>query len=96
MKDMFPQYGKAKELQEILEELAIFCGMSMANPDNVRVILPRKVIDAFSLSMYAKERVVIPNTLPLVSLPTLKMYCCEGNIYLHSLEENEEAIKGLV
>lgn len=60
MNDILDGYGPQKDLQEILEELVTWCSqqsVSKEKPD-ITVILPKAIVDNYSLTFRAKERIV--------------------------------------
>ncbi len=93
------EYGEQKSLQEILEDLLVYCAANMANVDEIRVILPQKAIDAFNLQFYAKERVTLTGSVSVQDqvepLPTICKWKYSGCIHIHSIEGNEETIRAL-
>jgi hypothetical protein len=88
------EYGEQKGLQEILEDLALYCARNMAQTDGIRVILPKKAVEAFNVTLNAKERIVLTGPVPEMDLDT--KWTSSGCITIHVIEDNEEAIKGLV
>lgn len=48
------------DLQQILEELAVYCAMQTGNTNQkIKVVLPRAVIERFSAQFTAKEKYAI-------------------------------------
>lgn len=90
------EYGETKSLQEILEELALYCAVNMADPNGIRVIIPKKALEAFSRSFAAKERIVLTGDAPKSNSTITAVWNSSGCVRIHTLEENEEVIKGLI
>ena len=94
---MNSEYGEQKSLQEILEELVVYCASVSTGINRIQVILPQNILDSYSLSMAAKERIVLfgaPQTVGPNHVKSINFN--SGIVTLHSYENNEEAIKGLV
>ena len=95
---MFEEYGKEEDLTEILERLVLYCAINMANPNGIRVILPKKAIEAYNRSLKAKQYdAVLTNEILKNKENTLSEHMTSnGSVWVHTIEGNEEAIKGLV
>lgn len=82
-KNLLKGYGKTMGLHEILEELVIYCNSVGVSNADIKLILPKAIIDQFSLSFRAKERTVsIPNLGKATNLR--KIVCSGGTVELHS------------
>lgn len=91
----FKEYSNDLSLQNILEELSLYCMHNMIDANGIRIILPKKVIEKHSLSFKPVEKIVVGSVEE--KDPVIKtQHFAGGIIHLHSLEENEEIIKGLV
>lgn len=93
----FSEYGEEKSLQGILEDLVLYCAMNMANPKNIRVILPKKAIESHNKSVDAKQKVTLTDKDLLKNeVVIMPQWTSQGSIWIHAIEDNEEIIQGLV
>lgn len=91
---MSNEYGQEKGLQEILEDLVVYCALNMARTDGIRVILPQRAIDAHNLTFSKKERIVLSGPVPELKGDEPK-FTSSGCIHIHSIEDNQSLLKEL-
>lgn len=88
-------YTDETSLTEILELLTLHCSLMGLDNPKVQIILPKTVLDAYSLTFSAKERIRFlgePQPDPEeVELKTL--YTCDGIVELFSDEKASVLIK---
>lgn len=51
------EYGKEKDLGEILQELINYCALTGSYNPNIMIALPENTLNAFSSKLYPKERI---------------------------------------
>lgn len=91
-KEQFAEYGGEKSLQEILEELSLYCSINFADvhENNIKLILPDKILKQYTKTMFAKERIVIKGNIvqePVV-LEHPVLWIAGGTVALFSLDEH--------
>lgn len=96
---MSNEYGNEKSLQEILEDLAVYCALNMADSNGIRVILPQKAIDAHNAAFFKKQPIVLTGEAIVSKEQPPKdesKWTSGGCIYIHSIEDNQKLLKELV
>lgn len=84
---MFEEYGPQKGLQEILEELSVYCMLAGVDNPQITVILPKRVQDAFNAEFMPKERIVSP--LPSSNRSAVTELWCSGVVTIHNSDDYE-------
>lgn len=88
------EYGKYGDLQEILEDLTVYCALNFANSNDIKVILPKKIIEQFSIGFRPIAKTTLTDTAKDMAIRTL--WTSMGTVSLHSIEDNQTAIGELV
>lgn len=70
-------------LQEILEELSLHCYAETGKQSTIQVVLPRAVIERFSLAFLPKEKLVMAPSYGQLK----KLYVNGGTVELLAAEE---------
>jgi hypothetical protein len=78
MDKLLSEYGEELNLMDILEQLGTYCLQNFGNPNEIKIILPKKVLEEFSAG---------PNTIRTV--PTT----WSGRIELFNADDNEVTMK---
>jgi hypothetical protein len=85
------EYGYQKSLQEILEELSIYCSVNFVyHEDNkIKLILPDKIMKQYSKIAFAKERIILNGNIVHEPKPIMKpvLYTAGGTIALFTDED---------
>ena len=81
---MSQEYGKEVTFQEILELLVLHCHNAGVKNPKVKVVLPKQIIDQFSASLRAKER--LGGSESIVSSFHAS---CPGTVELFNDQDNE-------
>lgn len=86
------EYGEQKGLQQILEDLIVYCNnVNPLESASVKIVLPKNVLKAFSNSFEAKERIVLHGEPKKESEVVLKQinYSGGGIVEIFSDETDE-------
>lgn len=85
------EYGHQKSLQEILEELSVYCAMNgLPAKNKIKLILPEEILMHYRKIWFAKERIVLDGNIVAEPIPLNKpvLYTDTGTIALFSSEEH--------
>ena len=88
------EYGKSFSLMEILDELTSHCQLITGKKEKIKLILPKKVIENFSLMAKPKERIILYGEVQdPVNWKVSSLYGHGGIVELFNDEDNEVTIK---
>ena len=88
------EYGKTFGLMEILDELTSHCQLITGKKEKIKLILPKKVIENFSITTKPIERTTLYGEVQDPAYwKVLSLYGRGGIVELFNDEDNEVTIK---
>lgn len=87
--NVFSDYGPQKGLQEILEELAVYCAEAGCDNPSITVILPKQAQDHFNLQFAPKEKYQLAQKQ---GRSAVTQFWCAGVVTIHN-DSDYEAVQ---
>jgi hypothetical protein len=78
------EYGKEKSLNEILQDLVTYCNLKSNSPVELKLIVPKNILGAYSLSMTPNPKITLFGSIDNPKMTIGKVYLNGGTVELES------------
>lgn len=87
-------FKKEKSLMDILDELTIHCKNVTGKDEEISIVLPKSVIDRFSIVLEPKEKIFDNLAIKTTTIKTVsKIHGNGGTVKLYNSKDNEVTLK---